>query len=159
MAKPKFTKDTSEWSLIKRRLRKDKQSISDVGFFGKRYGVENNNLPVAYIAQINNEGISVPPRPFMYKSISDVKKSKHYKELVVRCIRDIADGRMDRKEANTMLGNYLKAVIEQNIEEWANPSNSPKTILLKGRNDPLIDTGTMLGSVEVKTKKTGRNSK
>lgn len=81
------------WERLKKKLLKFDERQIDIGFFkGDKYGSDNDNLPVATVAYMNDQGTSqVPPRPFMtvdfqkYVSKSfDKYASKLFKALLTQ---------------------------------------------------------------------------
>lgn len=144
-----YRKDTSNWEAIKKRLRADKGGNAKVGFMSDRYGDENENLPVAYVAQLNNEGIGNPHRPFFYHAMQNFVENKNTKRVAADLVGAIAAGGMTKQKAVTTLGKFLKSEIEMSIDNWTEPPNSAKTIDAKGRDDPLRDSFKMVDSVRV----------
>lgn len=149
MAIKNYRKDTSSWEAIKKRLRADKNGNAKVGFISDRYGDDNENLPVAYVAQLNNEGIGNPHRPFFYHAMQNFVESKNTKRIAADLVGAIAAGGMTKQRAVLSLGKFLKAEIERSIDDWTDPPNSEKTIEVKGRDDPLRDSFKMVDSVRV----------
>jgi hypothetical protein len=48
------------------------------------------------------------------------------------------------------IGELAKSDVKQTIVQMTSPPNSAATIAKKGRNDPLIDTRHLLGSIGVR---------
>lgn len=121
-------------------------------------------VPVAYVAHLNEEGhengagsrfpgtIS-PPRPFMRMGfIPEVKKLL---PTFVSQAHNVAMGSKSWTQVNDELGWKMKELLQDVIEAWDTPPNSRKTIELKGFNNPLIDSGTMLDTVQAKVIRKG----
>jgi len=137
-----------EWDRLKKRLIRFDTRKLDVGIFrDARYGAGNNNMPVAQVAYLNDQGSRTnPPRPFMtvdfigYANSSFPKKAKQFFLLLLFSNNN----------------NYLKK-LEELGEEYAFDlqefildypgSNSPAWIKEKGFDDPLYHTGVMVESV------------
>lgn len=150
----KYTKDNSIWNDIKRRLRTQKSGNAKVGFMGDKYGIENNNVTVAYVARANNEGWGNPHRPFFYKAIDDIRKSADFKKKSAYLVGQQAQGNLTKKEVSETLGEYVKTIIEQTIYDWDEDGGS-STSFSHGLDAgdfkrPLIDTTRMVTSVRVK---------
>lgn len=67
----------------------------------------------------------------------------------------VAMGMTTWEKVNHEMGWKLKETLQNVIEAWNNPPNSPLTVSVKGFNNPLIDTGTMLDTVQAKVIRKG----
>lgn len=158
-----ISRDTRKLTALIKRMHQLDNTKVEVGFFEEdRYGPENNNLPVALVAYLNEYGHSigpqgVPERPFMHETFEDRMAHFH----MARAIRGvfssaIQDGRLvDRllKRLGVMVGD----MIEVAIIDYPG-SNSPTTIARKGFDNPLQDTDKMLNSVKFQIHKGGNNA-
>lgn len=152
----KFTVTTKvnnkPWEQIKRRMFKDSKSV-DVGWFeSERYP---NGTPIAWVAMLNEYGHvsrgkyhgTVPPRPFfriMFKAYSDTTVSDLH---MIPLIQKVALGEMSWAGFYKEIGSNLVDLVKARIVAYNSPKNSPLTIALKGFDDPLIETKTMLNTV------------
>lgn len=157
-----FTKDTSGWEKLKKNILKGEGLAVDVGFFDKTYGPENDNLPVAQVAAWNNEGhvnggifagTETPPRPFMHYYISQLEKEKKVGQAISKRLQLVLAGRMSWEKFYTSLGAEAVSDLKKVIEQWFYPPNSAATIDMKGFNNPLQETDTMLNSVDSRVSK------
>jgi hypothetical protein len=151
----KLEVDKSVWNKLKKNLIKDDVELR-IGFFeGSRYGPENDNLPVAQVAKWNNEGTEkAPPRAFM-KDWADTLKTNMYKSYLNDAVKSIYEGSSTYSAQYQILGPVFREDLQETIERWTTPPNAPLTIELKGFNNPLIDTETMLNSVSWMVAKSG----
>ena len=96
------------------------------------------------IAMWNELGTSSSPsRPFMRKSVAQVKK--------------LAKGETTAEQVFKAVGAFQKGLVQEKIKNGEFEPNSPYTIKKKGSDKPLIDTGTMRQSVNfVITEKGGK---
>lgn len=147
-------------ALIKRMQQLNGTQV-EVGFFEEdRYGPDNHNLPVAFVAWLNEYGHSislqgVPERPFMHETFGDAMSQFH----MARAMRNIAmaaitDGRSVHsllKKLGKMVGDMLEVAIDDYPGH-----NSPETIERKGKDDPLRDTDKMINSVKFQVHKGGK---
>lgn len=151
MNKDGFIKDDKVWQKMKKNLMKGQTLAVKVGFFEDSvYGDENDNLPVAQVAQWQEEGTeSIPMRPFIRAGfmIKEIEKHKWITPQVNQWIDSIAMGRMSWTQLYNHLGPVFVKMMQKEIEDWKIPMNAPLTVELKGFNDPLIDTGKMMDSV------------
>ena len=149
----KVTKNTAVWDKIKRDLGRKAPELR-IGFFPESsYGSENENLPVAQVAQVaqwNEEGSSDnPPRPFMRVGFGGAMRQGTLDRNIREAVEAIALGNSPRAQL-TILGPLMVNEMKQSIISWSTPPNSAATIAMKGKNDPLRDTDTMLNSVDFK---------
>lgn len=152
----KITVDTSGWDKIKKNLLQANKESLNVGFFPEsRYGPENHNLPVATVAAWMEEGDpeKYPPRPFIRMGFLPRLKTTEYVPIFQQAIKSVLDGQSTFKQAYTKLGPILVKGLQNEIISWDTPPNSPRTVEAKGFNDPLINTGKMLESVDFKVEK------
>lgn len=149
----KITVDTSGWDKLKKNLLKANQEELNVGFFPEsRYDSSNDNLPVAQVAQFMEEGdpVRYPPRPFIRAGFLPRLKTPEYIPIFQQAIKSVLDGQSTFRQAYAQLGPIMVRGLQNEIIGWDTPPNSPQTIEAKGFNDPLINTGKMLESVDFK---------
>lgn len=141
--------DDSVWRKMRKNLLKGQCLNVKVGFFEDSvYGPENDNLYVAQVAQWNNEGaVNIPMRPFFYVYMQKLQTNSKMVEEMAPYIHQVAMGLMTWTQLYQRLGAELTAELKEVIKQWSTPPNSPFTVALKGKNDPLIDTGKMMESV------------
>lgn len=151
----KFTSNKKVWNKMKRRLRNSNDVKADVGYFNTVYTTgKNRGTPVAYIAQLNNEGIGVPARDFFHHSIYEFENTKELKQKATYLMSQVAIEKVTKKEAMKIWGQNLKGIVERSITYWVTPPNHESTIREKGKDDPLRETDLMLNSVKVKVRRT-----
>lgn len=89
---------------------------------------------------------NIPPRPFLdagRKGVAQALSKYLRKRFGVTHARPFT-----RKEI-AAIKLFVKAYFKRIIAGWKRPRNRPSTIARKGRNDPLVDTGSMRDSVRV----------
>lgn len=125
---------------IYKELKKQNAKI-EVGFFeGEKYP---NGKSVAEVAAFNEfGGGKVPPRPFMRTCVE--RRKNIWKKLV----RDELAKNEDARVTLALLGNRMVEDLKDYIKIWTYPPNAPSTIAKKGFNDPLVETGRMMNSVD-----------
>lgn len=146
-----YLKDDSQWKKMRKNLDRGRHLAAKVGFFqDSTYGPENDNLTVAQVAQWQEEGNEkIPMRPFIRSGFMEkIQQKKWITSEVLRWIDDIAMGRSTWTAMYNKLGPVFVKMMQKEIEDWKIPMNAPLTVQLKGFNDPLIDTGKMLDSVD-----------
>lgn len=152
----KITVDTSGWDEIKKNLLQANKEHLSVGFHeDKQYGPENDNLFVGTVAAWMEEGdpVKYPPRPFIRMGFIPRLNSKEYQAVFKQAIDSVMSGKSTFKAAYNQIGPILKVGLQNEIISWNTPPNSPQTVADKGFNDPLIDTGKMLESVDYKVER------
>jgi hypothetical protein len=129
-----------------------------VGFFDKYYGPDNDNLPVAQVAQWQEEGTpnGIPARP-MFRVHLHNKIMTSYKAPIGRSIKDIAEGRSTITKVLKLLGEGLELDLKGIISEGVPPPNSPAWSAKKGGLPPLTFTGHMQDSVSYKITTKGKD--
>lgn len=145
--------------VLKRRLAMLADTKTEIGFFAdKKYGPENDNLPVATVAWWQEKGTfskstgsaHIPARPFMLTTISAFRRGATAKNLVKRmawAAEMFLFKRMSPIPAMENAGELVKDEMQKQIDRWTVPRNAPSTISQKGFDNPLIETGFMKDSV------------
>lgn len=147
----KITKEKDLWGSLSKQFTNTDSGLS-IGFFPEySYGAENDNLPVATVAQWNEEGTSTNPvRPFMRVGFALPLEKGKYDKLFLQSISRILEGKSNFSQEYKILGPVFVKDMKKSIVDWSTPPNSPRTVEEKGFNDPLIDSGKMLESVDYK---------
>lgn len=147
----KITKDTKVWDQMKRNLLKGSNTELRIGFFeSDKYDDSNGNLPVAQIAKWNDQGSEKnPQRPFLTGSAGfmGAVRGGMYDSYFIESMQRIAEGTSTFAQEYRRLGPMMKEDVQDLIDKWDSPPNSPRTIERKGFNNPLVDTGLMHDSV------------
>lgn len=92
--------------------------------------------------------VTIPPRPFMVPALD--ANINDYVQQIKRDLNLIMWRRLTAKELYKRLGRSIKAHIQHNIQVRNDPKNAPLTVENKGKNDPLVDTGSLLRSISWK---------
>jgi hypothetical protein len=102
-------------------------------------GTARKPLLVAQVAFWQEYGTKrAPARPFFRTTIA--KKSALWGTILSR---GLVYYKMDGAKALAALGTVMQSDIRESIVNWSTPPNAPRTVAIKGFNDPLIDDGTM----------------
>lgn len=143
-----LTSDTSKWEKLKKELLSLNKVKIMTGWFDTHYGPENDNLPHAYIGNLLEEGSEkIPPRPFMRVGLKQAVKSDP--KAFAAIIQAVTSGRSALSAAKGSSPAFV-AMLQKVMSDWSTPPNSPRTVAEKGRNDPLINTGELRDSIQVK---------
>ena len=82
-------------------------------------------------------GGHTPPRPFMRYTFNK------YHRNWVRYVQDDLPVTMDAKDTFGSLGTLIRGHISDTVIGWSEPPNRPSTVMAKGFNNPLVDSGNM----------------
>lgn len=148
--------DRSGLEKLKKILDPKNSKTLRIGWWGKMHPTAK--VPTATVAAWNEEGrvagskfggATIPPRPFIRlgftpKMVSLVGKGSG------QHLESVLNGATTWESFYDNLAKNLKDIMQDTITEWDTPPNSPVTIRLKGFNDPLIETGHMRDTVDVK---------
>ena len=154
-------KDFSGLNKLKDGLLLLKQMKTDIGFFAdKNYGSDNDNLPVATVALIQETGNKyVPPRPFFSMAIQDCVTGTARESIEFNMGRAALSAYISQPASKGLLraSEAVKNSVTRHIDAWGEgypfPRNSKPTKDRKGHDKPLIDTRTMRESVDIRMSK------
>ena len=102
---------------------------------------------VAEVAAIQNFGApaaGIPPRPFFSNMVEE--KSPGWGEKAKRLLRHTGG---DGDAALMLLGEGIAGQLRQSIVDTNAPPLKPATVRRKGFEKPLVESGLMLGSIDV----------
>lgn len=154
----KLTVDKSPWLALKKSFAKAETLEDRLGWFeDNRYGSDNDNLPMAQVAQWIEEGVAsknIPPRPYMRVGLRGALMKGSNDASFKRIITAVANGQ-DVFKALHREGDSFRQTLRQVMLDWDTPPNSPVTIELKGFDDPLIESSELISNVTSKTTKRG----
>lgn len=89
--------------------------------------------------------INIPARPYIRATIDGNEELflRHADTLA----DEILDGNMTKHEALTEIGQLIEGETKKYMINLRSPANAPSTIKKKGSDNPLIDTGLLVGSI------------
>ncbi|MCX2708364.1 MULTISPECIES: hypothetical protein [unclassified Pseudomonas] len=139
-------------SLIKGLKAVDGSKV-EIGFFED--STYPNGTPVALVAAWNEYGTRFhPERPFMRETFT----SKEVQALIQHRLKSVLavalNGGRGIQKLLADIGKQIEAQMKDKIEHYPG-HNSLATIMRKGFDDPLKDTGKMLESVKFKISQKG----
>lgn len=135
-----FDNEGVDKKVIRANVRKASQTSLQ-----NQYGSSRAGLHVAQVAFWQEYGTDagVPERPFIRDMVN--KRSPRWGVKLGNILRK---NDYDAQLALTLMGELIKGQMQQSINSWATPPNSPQTAKEKGFSKPLIDTAVMLRSVD-----------
>ena len=164
-------KDTNNIDKVMRNLKQLGGKQIKVGLFGKddselvmigavhEYGVE---IPVTekmrawfaangYPLKKETKVIKIPERSWLRSGYDENidKIAKKIEEMVP----DVIEGNVNPKLFMDAIGMEFAGLIQKKMRDLKNPPNSQMTVEMKGSDNPLIDTGRLVGAIrhEVET--------
>ena len=154
----KITVDKSVWNNLKKSFAKAEMLEDQVGWQDDAvYGSDNENLPMAQVAQWLEEGVAsknIPPRPFMRVGFKAALTKGANDASFKRIVTAVANGQ-DVFKALHKEGDSFRQTLRQVMIDWDTPRNAPTTVELKGFDDPLIETSELISNITSKTTKRG----
>lgn len=90
----------------------------------------------------------VIPERFFLRTGSDLHETD-VNQLADDLISSVLNGDRSPEEFFELLGMVLKGKIQEHAIDLNNPVNHPFTADRKGSSNPLVDTGNLIGSMEV----------
>lgn len=100
--------------------------------------------------------LHIPARPFMRTSADD--KGAEWQKKAAALIGNVTDGKMTTPAALNMLGEVVKADIQDTIITGDYKANHPFTIRRKKSTNPLVDSGQLQQAITFKIKRKGGES-
>lgn len=154
--------DVSGLKELKGRMKKLQGRSVDWGFLGGTHA--GSGLTYASLASIleygavNNNGNTIPPRPAFGDFVNNLEAShKQYELAVQKPFSDYVEGKVSTPEKILdTSGQHLTSRHQTKMEFWIvsgsdNTSNAPLTVSLKGFNQPFVDSGELVESVDYRT--------
>lgn len=138
------------WDRIISQLREAGHSYTKVGLpeGGKTSG--RHQMPELVVVGVTNEfgspELKIPERPFMRETADN--NQERISILQLRALKSVVDGFKTVRQALYGIGEEVKEMIVDKIRSGPWIKNAPRTIKKKGRDEPLIDTGQMINSIQ-----------
>ena len=132
---------------IRRTFIKAARARVDVGYFdGKPHPkTGETEATVAAINEFGVESLNIPERPFMAATARDTKVGER---LAIEVKRNLFK---QRSKFNwKAIGRFYAKEVSTTIRDFSQPVNAPLTISLKGFNNPLVETGTLMRNVDTR---------
>lgn len=161
MSKSKITDVDRGWLDIKNEVKKAKGAavrigvLQDSGMAMERAedgSIVGSETTLAQVAYYNEFGTSqgIPERPFI-RSTADENRAAYTKRAKKEFAAVFA-GRTNVNNALERLGAMAQGHVRKKIKTLKSPANAAETIRRKGSSNPLIDTSTMLKSIDYEVK-------
>ena len=142
--------ETADGVLLKDKIKLLDGKAVRIGFFAGRHfnaGRDGKTRDVAFYAAINELGTpKIPSRPFLRMSADDLDGKDG--DEIASYGSEYLQGSGSADDVFTRIGKLCVNLIKRTINTGNFVPNAPSTIRRKHSDKPLIDTGTMLRSVE-----------
>lgn len=126
------------------QLEAKRASVSNSKSKSKQSHSSSRNVTLVEIGAINEFGSpkeSIPERSFLRSTVKEHKDKYRLKFKIIS--EKIIKKPQDFKILMGKLGQIAEDDVKAKIRDLREPPNSPKTIKLKGSDNPLIDTGQL----------------
>lgn len=97
--------------------------------------------------------VDIPARSFL-RSTFDAH-SEEWQQITTAGVRKIINGTETAEGVLTKTGKLMQSQIKKSIRAKKSPANAPLTVAVKGKDDPLEDTGNLRKSIKFKVMKRG----
>jgi len=115
-----------------------------------------DGTPLSLVAQVNEfGGGNVPERPALRSAI--LKAAPILAELGQQQAKEMLRGRLRFDVAVRRQARFLKQLMQESILEFSEPPNAESTVAKKGFNDPLVETGLYVDSIDFELLRTRRD--
>lgn len=142
------------WSKVMREMKRVTEVVVDVGVqAGEKAGTKDHvslaaeqGIDLVGVAVINEFGTeNIPSRPFMRQSFDQ------HKEELNSFMQGVADrtimNRISAGQGLNLVGKKMTGIIQKQIVDGSWTLNTVQTVLQKGSDKPLIDTGRLRQSI------------
>ena len=97
----------------------------------------------------NKEGEEhIPARPFFREATQTTEARKKISKYMKNEMEKVIESKKTGKQACNAVGEYVRGLIVKSIKEGDWVPNAPSTVKQKGKNNPLIDTTTLIKSID-----------
>lgn len=137
--------------LIDKGFQRYKKALKDIGEHTVDVGVFDNDelAQIAAWLEFGTEHIPERPAHRICFERNKAKLSKKYAQMV----RDVGEGKLSYAQGLQRIGDWYAGKLRDEIQNWTDPPNAPATIAQKGFDDPLIDTGHYVNSINPRVTK------
>ncbi len=123
-----------------------KSATLSVGFLEGATYPDGTSVPlVAAVQEFGAPARNIPPRPFFRNMIA--QKAESWPDAVAALLET---NDYDATQTLMQTGEGIKGQLQQSIKDTNSPPLAPATIKKKGFSKPLIETATMINSIDYK---------
>ena len=111
---------------------------------------------VVDVAMWNEFGTdTIPARPALRTALKKIAPT--LAKIGTEQAKQMLAGKLRFDHATRRLAKLLAGAMQESIEKWRRPPNAESTVARKGFNDPLIETGLYVNSIDFKLLKTRKS--
>jgi DNA-nicking Smr family endonuclease len=153
-----FTDRDKGWKSFVSQMRKNEGEtkvmvgfLRSAGEYKPKADEEGKATPISMaqlgaVHEFGSKDGRIPERSFIRSGMSEVDKK--LKRMVKKLSISVSLGRMDKKKALGIVGEFLVNTFKNKIQDRIPPPNKAATVRRKGSDHTLIDTGQMRDSIE-----------
>ena len=101
-----------------------------------------------YAIYVEYGTVHIPRRPFFRKEMITARAQKEISEYMDKMTGLVCDGKFTGAQFWDAVGLFCKARIIKSISNGSWAANAPSTLERKSGSKPLIDTGTLVDSID-----------
>lgn len=147
----RIEKDFTDFEKLDRELQYVRENKIIIGFLSEKY---INGVNVQRYASYNEFGaVYIPARPFFRRATATRKATRIIEEYIKSQVEQVLELKKTGKQAMQSIGLFVVGQIQTSIVRGDWQVNSASTVKKKGKSNPLIDTGTMISSVNFEIKR------
>ncbi|WP_268914112.1 hypothetical protein [Lentilactobacillus sp. SPB1-3] len=136
--------------MQQRRLKQLNNNQANVGAF--KNVPEHTPEELQKIVRWNEFGTAkIPARSFL-RGASARNRKHSWKFVAGTALKSVLNGKLTGNQAYQMVGKQMADDVRKQIDTIG-PPNAAATVKLKGRNQPLVDTGGLYRSIDEKVTK------
>lgn len=148
------------WQAFKARAKSLQGKEVAIGILGESAqetdGSDFRLVDVAVVNEFGSKDGHIPERP-AHRETYETNKA-NVKQQASKAAAAIMMGHLLEQQGLNRLGLWYTGVLKQGIIGWHEPPNAPSTIAKKGADNPLIDTGRMVNSIQHEVRKAGSDA-
>ncbi len=135
------------WLKVRRELKKLEAHNVNVGILSdKGSQTVEDGATLAEIAAYNEFGTNdIPERPAHRETFDKTREG--FQKRLTGIVGLILEGKITYETGLNRLGIWYTNELKQAIINWSDPPNAESTVRQKGANNPLIDTGRTVNSI------------
>lgn len=136
------------WARIKRELQQlEKHNVQAGILSDKGSDAVEGGHTLAEIASFNEFGTDdIPERPAHRTAFEQSKAG--FQRRLAGIVGLVAQGKISYVTGFERLGAWYVGELKQSVINWSDPPNADSTVRQKGANNPLIDTGRTVNSID-----------
>ena len=137
------------WRRIQRELQRLNNRATTAGVH-EEDAASSDDVDNVEKAYLNEFGVGNRPTRSFLRATHDEKKNAWHRASV-EAVRDVIRGLSSSERVLDRVGSLAAGDIKEAVVDFSNPPNALMTVRLKGKDDPLVDSGEMRDSIKHRT--------